>query len=151
MHVEHHPWKLYTVGTHPWNPVLLKSKVRQSQKTSNFPYLLSFAHTTAVTIHKLACFLLVSFLTKLVRLVISVWIRYWLQTLHTNKHTLLLLQPVFNNSCNVYRLLPVESEINYTENSVTLQMYSHTDKFMVKFHSSTKVHRDALRLIWLLI
>lgn len=43
-----------------------------SWKTSNVPDPLSFAHTTVVTIHNLACFLLVAFLTKLVRLVISV-------------------------------------------------------------------------------
>lgn len=62
--LEHHPWKLHVVGTqtrvHPCSPVLLHSKVRQSQKISSFPDPLSFAYTTV------AFFLLVAFLIKLV-------------------------------------------------------------------------------------
>lgn len=68
--LEHHPWKQHVVRTqtwvHPCSPVLLQSKVRQSWKISSFPDPLSFAYTTVVTIHKLAFFLLVAFLIKLV-------------------------------------------------------------------------------------
>lgn len=68
--LEHHPWKLHVAGTqtwvHPYSPVLLQSEVRQSQKISSFPDPLSFAYTTVVTIHKLAFFLLVALLIKLV-------------------------------------------------------------------------------------
>lgn len=68
--LEHHPWKQHVVRTqtwvHPCSPVLLQSEVRQSWKISSFPDPLSFAYTTVVTIHKLAFFLLVAFLIKLV-------------------------------------------------------------------------------------
>lgn len=123
MHLEHHPWKLHMAGTqtwvHPWNPVLLKSKVRQTVGRPATSQILSALPTlTVVTIHNLACFLLVAFLTKLVRLVISVWICYRLQTLHANKHTLLLCSLFYLNSFNAYRLHFVQSKINYTENQL---------------------------------
>lgn len=70
MCLEHHLWKLHVVGTQAGvpccSPVLLQSKVRQSGKISSFPDPLSFAYTPAVTIHKLAFFLLVAVLIKLV-------------------------------------------------------------------------------------
>lgn len=68
--LEHLPWKLHVVRTQAGVPscslVLLQSKVRQSEKIRSFSDPLSFAYTPVVTIHKLAFFLLVAVLIKLV-------------------------------------------------------------------------------------
>lgn len=68
--LEHHLWRLHVGRTqawaHPCSFVLLQSEVRQCQKISSFSDPLNFAYTTAVTIHKLAFFLLVALLIKLV-------------------------------------------------------------------------------------
>lgn len=94
---------------------------------STFPDSLSLAHSTVVLKHKLVFILLVSFLSKLIVLVISVWIvtdcRHHTQT-STHYYYCSLVWFLFaftNNSCNVNRFF-VESRIKLLRRCTVTQV-----------------------------